>query len=169
MQKRKRARFPNADSFTRMRFEIYDHYGAMQIIASRTRTEVEKALSQTNVRRPVAVRKLRASILERLSLEGWPNNVRVDPTNSRITITSTRHEVGLCLQTGNMSRVYADLLKLQTLFANHRIVASICIVPKKTFSNAINSNVVNFERFTNELNIFSKTVTVPMLVYGIEE
>jgi Restriction endonuclease BglII len=153
-----------------MQFETFNYRGATSSIPHNIRGEIEKAISACTVNRPVRTQKVRVSILGYLKNKGWPNNVRVDPKNSGINITSMKHEIGLCFQTGNMSRVYADLLKLQAMFGNNVIKASICIVPKKFFTKDLSENVVNFERLTNEMNtVFYKILTVPILVYGIEE
>jgi hypothetical protein len=45
------------------------------------------------------------------------------------TVTSMKDEVGLCLQTGNMARMYADLIKLLTLYLDNAIKAAAIIVP----------------------------------------
>jgi len=153
-----------------MQFETLNYRGAINSIPHPIRSEIEKAISACPVNRPVSTQKVRKSILGYLKINGWPNNVRVDPKNSGINITSMKEEIGLCFQTGNMSRVYADLLKLQAMFANNVIQASVCIVPKKLFTKDLSENVVNFERLTNEMNtVFYKILTVPILVYGIEE
>jgi hypothetical protein len=158
------------DDHIPMQFETFNYHGATNSIPHNIRREIEQAISGCTVKRPVSTQKVRASILGHLKNKGWPNNVRVDPKNSKINITSMQHEIGLCFQTGNMSRMYADLLKLQAMFANKVIQASVCIVPKKFFTKDLSENVVNFERLTNELNnIFNKVLTVPILVYGIEE
>lgn len=152
-----------------MQFEIHDHREAGSIIPTKVQDEVLQAVSSSNLTKPVSTKKIRQSILTLLHDKGWPDGVRINPKNSKIDITSMRGSTGLCIQTGNMSRFYADILKLQTLFAEGKIKASICIVPKKHFAKKIGDNLVNFERFVKELKIFFKTVTVPILLYGIEE
>jgi len=63
---------------------------------------------------------------------------------------------------------YADLLKLQTLYISNKVKAGIYIVPNKMEAKKIGSNVAHFERFIEELQVFSQTVTMPLLVYGFE-
>ncbi len=73
----------------------------------------------------------------------------------------------MCLQTGNMSRFYADLLKIETLFRNGSITAAIYVIPTKAFATKLGSNIANFERLVEELGIFSVTLSAPILVMGI--
>lgn len=152
-----------------MRFEKHDHRNASSIIPENFQEEVLKAISSTKASTPVSTQKIRHSILEKLHECGWSDGVRINPKSSKIDITSMRSDTGLCFQTGNMSRFYADILKLQTLFADGKIKASICIVPKKRFAKVLGDNLVNYERFVTELSIFFKTVTVPILLYGVED
>jgi hypothetical protein len=152
-----------------MQFDIFNHQNATKRVPQTFQQEVLDILSATSLRKPFNTRRIRESILSRLHDLGWSDEVRVNPTSSKIDITSMRGNVGLCFQTGNMSRLYADILKLQTLFADKKIGAAICIVPKRIFAKSLNQNIVNYERFTNELDIFAKTITVPILVYGIQE
>jgi hypothetical protein len=88
---------------------------------------------------------------------------------SKISVTSIKEQIGLCLQTGNMGRMYADLLKLQTIYLRQSIKAGIFIVAVKKAAKTLGDNVVNFERLVRELQIFERSITVPILVIGIEE
>jgi len=74
----------------------------------------------------------------------------------------------LCLQTGNVSRFYADILKLQFSFAEGRCRYGILIVPTPKAARTIGSNIANFERLRNELKLFGKIITMPLLVLGIQ-
>ncbi|HEY9048596.1 MAG TPA: BglII/BstYI family type II restriction endonuclease [Ohtaekwangia sp.] len=152
-----------------MRFEIHDHRDASSIIPKSFQEEILNTISSSNPNEPISTQKIRRAVLSKLHDCGWSDGVRINPKNSKIDITSMRADTGLCFQTGNMSRLYADILKLQTLFAEGKITASVCIVPKKGFAKKLGDNLVNYERFKKELAIFFKTVTVPILLYGIEE
>lgn len=152
-----------------MQYEMHNYRKAITPVPPKFRKELETIILEAKNRKPVNTQKLRNNFLEKLQALGWSDGIRVDPTNSKIDITSVRSKIGLCLQTGNMSRFYADLLKLQTLFAEGKIKAAIYVVPKRAFAKEIGQNLVNYERFLREIDIFSKTITVPILVYGIEE
>lgn len=152
-----------------MRSEIHYHQNAQKIIPSDFQHQVLKTITEATVKKPISTQKIRISILGPLHNDGWSDEIRVAPTSSKIDITSMKANIGLCFQTGNMSRLYADILKLQTLYAEDRIKGSICIVPKRAFAKSFGQNIVNYERFVKEINIFCKTITVPILIYGIEE
>lgn len=152
-----------------MQYEIHDHQNAQKIIPYPLQLQIKGILSDTIIKKPLNTQKIRRSILEPLHKDGWSDEIRVAPTSSKIDITSMKSEIGLCFQTGNVSRLYADILKLQTLFAEKKIKGSFSIVPKRSFAKTFGQNIVNFERFVKEINIFSKTITVPILIYGIEE
>lgn len=88
---------------------------------------------------------------------------------SKITVTSTKNDVGLCLQTGNMSRIYADLLKLQTMYLKSAIKAAVIVVPSDPVAKKLGSNIANAKRLERELSIFSRAYSVPTLVYSLEQ
>lgn len=150
-----------------MIFERYEHNNAFSVIADGIRKDIEGILRSLNPSVQEDTRKLRGRILETLTKKGWSDEIRIS-VDTKITITSTLKDVGLCLQTGNMSRFYADLLKIQTLFCKKKIKAGVYILPTKFESKRIGSNVVHFERFVDELKVFSETLTIPLIVYGFE-
>lgn len=112
-------------------------------------------------------REIREPIEKILAVNGWSNRIRVVPDYT-ISISSMCDEVGLCLQFGNMARLYADLLKLQLMYLNGTIKSAIYILPMKKFALELGVNVVNYERLTHELQIFQKIIKVPMVVIGIQ-
>src|SRR5690349_6000177 len=114
------------------------------------------------VRKGIA-KTIRKELTTKLMEKAWPIKVRID-TNSRITITSLKENVGLCLQMGNMGRIYADLLKLQTTFLQNKIAAGIIILSVRRLAVKMGQNIANFERLVGELSIFSKTITMPLLI-----
>lgn len=70
------------------------------------------------------------------------------------------------MQTGNVSRVYADLMKLQTLFVNGRIKAGIIIVATTDCARQYTCNAATYERLVRELEIFSQVITMPLVIVG---
>jgi hypothetical protein len=110
---------------------------------------------------------IKASILTTLGSNGWPGKVGMD-TASKITITSLKNKVGLCFQTGNMGRMYADLIKLQALYLRGAIDAGIFILPETACSKLLGQNVADCARLLRELPIFDRAITVPLAIIGIE-
>ncbi len=111
-------------------------------------------------------KRLRACILRLLQLQGWSSKVKLSHA-SEISITAIKEDIGLCLQTGNMSRFYADLLKVQYLFQKGTISAALYILPTKHNSKIMGSNLANYERLTHEIELFCNIITIPMLIIGI--
>src|SRR5258706_2829426 len=112
-------------------------------------------------------KKLREQILQAFHHCGWSGKVKLGP-GTNISITAINGDYALCLQTGNMGRFYADLLKLQYLYQKKKIKAAIYVLPTKKSASALGSNLANFERMTNEILLFSETITIPMIIIGIE-
>jgi hypothetical protein len=116
---------------------------------------------------PRASESLKDDILDRLHKYGWSDQVELDPT-SHISITSLKSKAGLCFQTGNMGRMYADLLKLQTLYLRGSINVGVMIVPTLLAARQLGSNIANLDRLALELPIFERAITVPIMAVGIE-
>ena|SRR6266513_4838649 len=148
-----------------MRVEEHLHNQAATHVSDLTRTQIRSVLQQTQKRGHWTSVQLRREILRQLADLGWSDPVRIHK-DSKISITSIFGQTGLCLQTGNMSRFYADLIKLETLFRNKHISGAVYLIPLKGFAVKLGSNIANFERFVEELVIFEATVTVPLAIYG---
>lgn len=114
------------------------------------------------------IKNFKNDLSAQLTIKGWSGKVSLS-SKSNISITAMLKSIGLCTQTGNMARMYADLMKLQALYMDEKIKAAIFVIPTKACANSFGGNVANYERFLNELtNIFSKVITVPMLVIGFD-
>lgn len=114
-----------------------------------------------------AAPKIRDALKSELIGRGWSTEAEIS-VSSRITVTSMKSKVGLCLQTGNMSRMYAYLLKLQKLYMDGTIIAGAMIVPTHPCSRDLGDNMVNADRLERELDIFRKVIHLPVLVYSFE-
>lgn len=149
-----------------MRVTEYIHGGAEFDIPDNIKSEVYSVLKEANFQAKAQKKEFRFNILKELKVLGWSEPVRIDDC-SKISVTSMRGDTALCFQTGNVSRFYADLLKLETLFRKKRIKAAIYLIPHKVLARQFGSNIAHFERLVEELKIFSVTLTIPMFVLGI--
>ena len=114
------------------------------------------------------IKHFKDDLSDQLKMQGWSGKVHLS-VKSSISITSILKDIGLCTQTGNMARMYADLIKLQALYMDQKIKAAIFVLPTKECANSFGGNVANYDRFLNELtNIFSKVITVPMVIVGFD-
>ena len=151
-----------------MKHTLYCHCSGKDIVPAEHRKEVEAAIAEVTLKPgPSMAPKLRAKILDNLKASGWSSEVPVAP-GSDITITSMKGGVGLCLQTGNMARFYADLIKLQTLYLNNSINSAVIVVPSEPVAKLLGSNIAQAKRLTRELEIFKKAYHVPTIIIALE-
>jgi len=149
-----------------MNLEFYSHYDGDNVVNKMIKDALIKVLNGTNFTITEGCsNKLKKHILSQLNNIGWSNDFIID-VNSQISLTSYIDNHVLCFQTGNMSRFYADLLKMQYVYMKGKARAGIYIIPSKSASKIIGSNIVNFERFTYELQLFNDIITIPTLVIG---
>lgn len=72
------------------------------------------------------------------------------------------------VQFGNMSRWYSDIFKFQTAYAQSLIDVGLSVVPTAALARRIDSNVVNYERALRELPSAQLSITLPILLIGLE-
>lgn len=151
-----------------MQYSIRSHCAGADSIPCHVQSEIINAIRGVGIK-PArgAATKIRDSILTSLKAAGWSGKIPV-AKGSDITITSMFEDFGLCLQTGNMARMYADLIKLQTLYLDNVIKAAILIVPSEPVALLLGSNIAQAKRLERELEIFKKAYHVPTLVFALE-
>ncbi|MBA9085985.1 hypothetical protein FHR92_002457 [Fontibacillus solani] len=151
-----------------MRLAISSHHYGDRAVPSEVSEPIISALegAEFEISKGSATR-LRKIILGLLFNLGWSDKTRIN-SNNDITITSMKGDIGLCLQTGNVSRFYADILKLQSLYIKDKASSAVYILPTKNASLKMGSNIVNFDRFVEELNLYKHTITIPILIIGVE-
>lgn len=151
-----------------MRHRIHSHAQGEVVVPQPLRQEVADAVSRISVKLAKgAATKLRDQFLEAIKAAGWSGEWPVSK-DSKMTITSAKREIGLCLQTGNMGRLYADLLKLQTMHLDKAIRAAIVVVPSQPVAKLLGDNIANANRLERELEIFRNAYSVPTLVFALE-
>lgn len=151
-----------------MRIQIYEHRSGLKVVPNDIVAGVEKIISDINpTLSKKAVVDIKETVRGKLKKEGWTGEYRLDAT-SRITISSYLRGIGLCFQTGNVGRIYADLLKLQALYTKGNITAGIILIPQIKTAKKLGSNMANYERLIRELPIFSQVVTMPIVVVGFD-
>lgn len=113
---------------------------------------------------------VRAQILQKLRQLGWSSACRIDRQHM-LRIGGIRDETGACVQTGNVARVYADLLKLESSYRQRQIKAALYLVPTKRLGRALGQNLAYYERVLTELQSYCEIVTIPMVLigFGLEE
>jgi hypothetical protein len=123
---------------------------------------------------PVDQKKLNRHFDEELKGLGWEYHPSVVPKGS-----STGPKTGLAadfkkgklqveIQFGNMARWYTDVFKFQLSYSLNQIDAAILVVPMQRLANLIDENIAYFERVTRELPHAKMSLTLPILVIGVE-
>jgi len=125
-------------------------------------------ISWSETTRARGVTGIRRAVVDRLTVLGWSDPVRIR-SSLGITITAMNQRIGLCLQTGNMARFYADLMKLQLVFVDGVANGAVYVVPTKKAASELGSNLVNFERIVAETRLFQRIITLPLIVVGFED
>lgn len=155
-----------------MKFDIYDHRNGLRSVSPAERMGVENIIeSISSPIGKVSPKDITMPIKDALGRLGWSGSVNVG-RGTKITITSARGDVGMAIQFGNISRIYADFLKLQALYMEEKLSSAIVVVPHKNMLKLLSSsggpdNRCSFERISREMPIFSKVITIPILLYGI--
>lgn len=148
---------------------LHSHQGAADVFPVVERAELEAAIAACSIQIDRgAATKIRERIIGHLGCHGWPGEFQVAPP-SKITIASLKNGIGLCVQTGgNMSRMYADLLKLQKLYMENRVKVGAFILPTSRAARDLGDNVANADRLQAELAIFRKVIHMPIAVFSFE-
>jgi hypothetical protein len=151
-----------------MKSSISSHCAGIERVPNFAQLEVQKAIAAIDVAPSRgAAPRIRDQFLTGLKGEGWSGEVAVS-RDSDMTITSMKDGIGLCLQTGNMARMYADLIKLQTLYLDNAISAAIIVLPSQALALQIGDNIAQATRLERELEIFRKAYHVPTLLIALE-
>jgi hypothetical protein len=115
-----------------------------------------------------ATAAIRDHVRRELTNEGWSEELLIAPNFAGATVFSQKDDLAIQLQTGNVSRVFYDLLKLQYLFNRNKIEAAALAVPTRDGAGNLGSNIANFERLCGELQLYDRIITVPILVIAFE-
>lgn len=149
-----------------MNILISSHRNGKDIVSESLVSDIREAFSKIEKRvGRYEISDIRQDLLDDLQIRGWSDKLLL-ARESNISITAKKDNVGLCVQTGNVSRIYADLMKLQTLFVDNRIKAGILIVATTACARQYTSNAATYERLVRELGIFSQVITMPLVVIG---
>lgn len=151
-----------------MHSSISSHCAGAERVPKAAQAEITQVIAAIDV---VAGRgtapRIRDQFITGLKGRGWSGEVPVS-RDSDMTITSMKDGIGLCMQTGNMARMYADLIKLQTLYLDNAITAAVIVLPSQPLALQIGDNIAQATRLERELEIFRKAYHVPTLLIALE-
>ncbi|MCA1040550.1 hypothetical protein LCM00_13635 [Bacillus infantis] len=104
---------------------------------------------------------------DELTKKGWSDPARIS-VDCNLTVSSLHSDLVFQVQTGNVSRYAYDLLKFQYLYQCGKINAAALALPTKEGAKQIGDNVANAERAWNELCVFNRVITVPIILLAFE-
>lgn len=108
---------------------------------------------------------IKKEISKRFIKSSWIDNVPVK--RSKLTINFVKDKVGVCFQIGNVSRTYADILKLCHLHNENVIDVGVIIVPHQIESRIIGTNYAKYDRLEKEIKFFEKILPAPLYLIGL--
>jgi len=117
--------------------------------------------------KPGGSESIRSHVELELAKAGWALNALVDQ-DFNLVITARKSHLGFQIQTGNISRAMYDLLKLQTMYVNRVIEVACLAVPSRSAAGILGGNLANANRLSDELKLFSRHVTVPLVLVAFE-
>lgn len=109
---------------------------------------------------------LRAFWNARFMADGWAKNYALP--NSNLTISYCAGEVGVCVQLGNISRLYADLLKLELLYKLGRIRLGVLVVPTDDYAVSLGSNYTSLSRASRDIKTLEQALGLPLLLMSVD-
>lgn len=133
-------------------------------LEQRALTEIEKVIGTFPTGASTQM-EVRSELENRFILQRWVRRPKV--RSSGLVISFIKDDIGVCLQFGNVARVYADFLKLQTMFLEQEIGVACVIVPNDKYSRKLGSNLAAFSRTVRDMKTFEKVISAPMLVVSI--
>ena len=147
---------------------IHSHCDGERIVPLDFVVELRKIIEDYNKKLVhYKIKDFKKYLMPAIHKKGWTDEYYLD-RSSKITITSVKEKTGLCIQTGNMARTYADMLKLQVLYSRGIINCGIMILAVANCGRAYGGNVASYERVIKELAIFDKVITIPLMVIGFD-
>ena len=72
------------------------------------------------------------------------------------------------IQFGNMSRWYSDVFKFQAAYSQSLVNVGLSVIPMGKLARRIDSNIVQFERAKRELPSAELSITLPIMIVGLE-
>jgi hypothetical protein len=113
------------------------------------------------------IKILKNKLTEIFSNNGFILNIVLKGSN--LKINGIKNNTGLALQTGNVARFYADILKLQWLYEEDKIKNAIYVcLSKEAQQESYLSNTIHAERALREADFFDKIITLPILFISLD-
>jgi restriction endonuclease BglII len=105
-------------------------------------------------------------VSERFNGRGWADRVRIVP-GANLTVNFMKNRVAACFQLGNVARIYADLLKLESMGLDHKIDVGLVMLPDAIESAKLGANYARFDRLKKEMKVYSRIFSLPLLILSL--
>lgn len=171
-----------------MKLETYSYRFADEVLASPTfRAARDEALEALGLLPAIAYgqrpwsksppKAVSEHPIEQAAMNAWLDDAfltrgwEVHPSiiqGSGLAADYRKDRVQVEVQFGNMARWTYDVFKFQVSYSEGAIDLGILGVPMVKFTPYINSNVAQFERVVRELPHAKLSITLPILVIGLE-
>jgi len=98
---------------------------------------------------------------------GWEWHPKIVP-GTNLAGDYRKDRVQIEVQFGNMARWTYDILKFQICYSQGIIDVGILALPMQSLAKEIGENIAHFERVSRELPHAKLSITLPILVIGLE-
>jgi hypothetical protein len=99
--------------------------------------------------------------------KGWTHHPPV-VEGTKLAADYAKSDVQVEVQFGNMARWTYDIFKFQIAYSKGNIRIGILVVPVRWFARTIGDNIAYFERIQRELPHAELSITLPILVVGLD-
>jgi hypothetical protein len=131
--------------------------------------KIDQLIVSANFSKYINVKDYKELIESFLVDQGAAKRIKVD-IESQMYITAVYKKLGICVQFGNVSRFYADFIKLQHLYNIGIINEGLIItLSKEVHEHFKLSNCTNYERVSKEMHIFKTFINAPIIVMGVKK
>ena len=116
---------------------------------------------------PVSQQVMNAWLDDQFRARDWEYHPRIIE-GTRLEGDYRKHRIQVEVQFGNMARWTYDVLKFQISYSKDLIDIGILTVSMQEFAGSIGDNIAYFERVCRELPHAKLSITLPIMVIGIE-
>lgn len=155
-------------AFRQLRKDVVDAFTAIQNIPTpkKPKTRTRGGKTRTFTTNAVALNQAIDALFKERKWDFHPSVTNDKATGLQADFKKGRVQVEV--QFGNMARWYTDVFKFQVSYSLDLIDVGILVVPLQKFANTIDENVAYYERVIRELPYAKMSITLPILVVGIE-
>ncbi len=114
-------------------------------------------------------KKLKIHLADQFKQRGWEVSPSItQDKKTKLQADFKKDKIQIEVQFGNMARWYTDVFKFQVSYSLGLIDVGILVVPMQDFADTIDENIAYYERVCRELPYAKMSITLPILVIGIE-